>query len=40
MRCLADSEETNDDFLVVSEELRPFMVEGIINGEGILWGGK
>jgi hypothetical protein len=39
MRRLADGQETNDDLLAMNEELRSFMVEGIIGGEGILWGG-
>ena len=39
MRGLTDGQEADDDFLAVSEELRPFMIEGVISGEGILWGG-
>lgn len=36
---LADGQETNDDFLTVREELRAVMVEGVVSGESILWGG-
>ena len=35
---LAKSQEAVVGFLAVSEELRPFMIESVISGEGILWG--
>lgn len=40
MSSLTDGEEAVGDLLAVSEELRPFMTEGVISGEGILYGSE